>query len=182
MEVGQVEDKLDYRVGGKRILTKLIGRQAVPNLVEMIEDLIAHITPPVLLPVDLHNLNPATALTDAQFRAVIDLIESAESAIARYLAQSRETLERVGILAKPVQEPCRLIVAFDVIGFILEECLVNRKRPLSCARIAGVFLVKPSEIQVSAGKAGRGLNGAAKIRFGGCEVFFLRLDHAQEIK
>ena len=49
VEVGQVEDKLDYRVGGKRILTRLIGRQPMPNLVEMIEDLIAHITPPVKL-------------------------------------------------------------------------------------------------------------------------------------
>lgn len=42
-------DKLDYRVGGKRILTRLVGRHALPNLVEMIEDLIAHITPPVKL-------------------------------------------------------------------------------------------------------------------------------------
>lgn len=49
MEIGQIEDKLDYRVGGKRILTRLIGRQPVPNIVEMVEDLIAHITPPIKL-------------------------------------------------------------------------------------------------------------------------------------
>jgi type III restriction enzyme len=49
VHVGDGEDKLDYRVGGKRILTRLIGRHSLPNLVEMIEDLIAHITPPVKL-------------------------------------------------------------------------------------------------------------------------------------
>ena len=49
VEVAGIEDKLDYRVGGKRILTRLIGRQPLPNIVEMIEDLIAHITPPVKL-------------------------------------------------------------------------------------------------------------------------------------
>ncbi len=47
--VGDAADKLDYRVGGKRILTRLVGRHSLPNLVEMIEDLIAHITPPVKL-------------------------------------------------------------------------------------------------------------------------------------
>ncbi|HZT81147.1 MAG TPA: hypothetical protein VFA26_13025, partial [Gemmataceae bacterium] len=49
VEVAGSEDKLDYRVGGKRILTRLIGRQPLPNLVAMIEDLIAHSTPPVKL-------------------------------------------------------------------------------------------------------------------------------------
>ncbi len=49
VEVADSEDKLDYRVGGKRILARLIGRQPLPNLVEMIEDLIAHITPPIKL-------------------------------------------------------------------------------------------------------------------------------------
>lgn len=49
VEVDGIEDKLDYRVGGKRVLTRLIGRHGVPNLVEIIEDLIAHITPPVKL-------------------------------------------------------------------------------------------------------------------------------------
>ena len=47
--VGDAADKLDYRVGGKRVLTRLVGRHSLPNLVEMIEDLIAHITPPVKL-------------------------------------------------------------------------------------------------------------------------------------
>jgi type III restriction enzyme len=49
VEIGSAEDKLDYRIGGKRILTRLVGRQRLPNVVEMIEDLIAHITPPVKL-------------------------------------------------------------------------------------------------------------------------------------
>jgi type III restriction enzyme len=49
VEIDGIEDRLDYRVGGKRILTRLIGRHAVPNLVEIIEDLIAHITPPIKL-------------------------------------------------------------------------------------------------------------------------------------
>lgn len=49
VEVGKIDDKLDYRVGGKRILTRLIGRQPLPNLVAMIEDLIAHVAPPVKL-------------------------------------------------------------------------------------------------------------------------------------
>jgi type III restriction enzyme len=49
VRVEEEENKLDYRVSGKRILTRLIGRQPVPNLVEMIEDLVAYITPPVKL-------------------------------------------------------------------------------------------------------------------------------------
>ena len=49
VEVGRIEDKLDTESVGKRILAPLIGRHAVPNLVEMIEDLIAHITPPIKL-------------------------------------------------------------------------------------------------------------------------------------
>jgi type III restriction enzyme len=49
VEIAGSEDKLDYRVGGKRILARLIGRQPLPNIVEMIEDLIAHITPPIKL-------------------------------------------------------------------------------------------------------------------------------------
>lgn len=49
VEVGTAEDRLDYRVGGKRVLTRLTGRHSLPNLVEMIQDLIAHITPPVKL-------------------------------------------------------------------------------------------------------------------------------------
>lgn len=49
VEVASSEDKLDIRVGGKRILSRLTGRQPLPNLVAMIEDLIVHITPPVRL-------------------------------------------------------------------------------------------------------------------------------------
>ena len=49
VEVAGAADRLDYRVGGKRVLARLIGRQPVPNLVEMIEDLVAHIQPPVKL-------------------------------------------------------------------------------------------------------------------------------------
>ena len=47
--VGTDRDKLDYRVGGKRVLARLVGRHAVPNIVGLIEDLVAHVTPPVRL-------------------------------------------------------------------------------------------------------------------------------------
>jgi type III restriction enzyme len=40
------EDRLDYQQFGQRVLATLIGRNVLqPNIVEMIEDLIAHITP-----------------------------------------------------------------------------------------------------------------------------------------
>jgi type III restriction enzyme len=43
------EDRLDYQHFGQKIVATLVGRHAVPNVVEMIEDLIAHITPPIKL-------------------------------------------------------------------------------------------------------------------------------------
>lgn len=43
------EDRLDYQHFGQKIVATLAGRQAVPNVVQMIEDLIAHITPPIKL-------------------------------------------------------------------------------------------------------------------------------------
>ena len=43
------EDRLDYRHVGQKVVASLTGRQPVPNVVEMIEDLIAHITPPIKL-------------------------------------------------------------------------------------------------------------------------------------
>ena len=43
------EDRLDYQHFGHRVLATLPGRDAVPNVVEMIEDLIVHITPPIKL-------------------------------------------------------------------------------------------------------------------------------------
>ncbi len=43
------EDRLDYQHYGQRVVATLVGRQAVPNIVDMIEDLIAHITPPIKL-------------------------------------------------------------------------------------------------------------------------------------
>ena len=43
------EDRLDYQHFGHRVLATLPGRDAVPNVVEMIGDLIAHITPPIKL-------------------------------------------------------------------------------------------------------------------------------------
>ncbi len=43
------EDKLDYQHFGQRVVATLVGRQTVPNIVEMIEDLIAHVTPPIKL-------------------------------------------------------------------------------------------------------------------------------------
>lgn len=46
---GDKEDRLDYQHFGQRVVATLVGRQAVPNVVAMIEDLIAHITPPIKL-------------------------------------------------------------------------------------------------------------------------------------
>jgi type III restriction enzyme len=43
------EDRLDYRHFGQNVVATLRGRQGTPNIVEMIEDLIAHITPPIKL-------------------------------------------------------------------------------------------------------------------------------------
>ncbi len=43
------EDRLDYQHFGQKVVATLAGRYAVPNVVEMIEDLIAHITPPIKL-------------------------------------------------------------------------------------------------------------------------------------
>jgi type III restriction enzyme len=43
------EDRLDYQHFGQRVLATLIGRNRVPNVAEMIEDLMAHITPPIKL-------------------------------------------------------------------------------------------------------------------------------------
>lgn len=42
-------DKLDYQLFGQRTVASLAGRQPTPNVVGMIEDLIAHITPPIKL-------------------------------------------------------------------------------------------------------------------------------------
>jgi len=43
------EDRLDYQHYGQRVVATLAGRQGVPNIVNMIEDLIAHITPAIKL-------------------------------------------------------------------------------------------------------------------------------------
>jgi type III restriction enzyme len=43
------EDRLEAKLVGHGILATLVGRYALPNLVEMLEDLIAHITPPIKL-------------------------------------------------------------------------------------------------------------------------------------
>jgi type III restriction enzyme len=46
---GEKEDVLDYQYYGGKEVARLVGRQVVPNVVAMIEDLIAHITPPIKL-------------------------------------------------------------------------------------------------------------------------------------
>lgn len=43
------EDRWDYQHFGHKTLATLTGRQGIPNVVRMIEDLIAHITPPIKL-------------------------------------------------------------------------------------------------------------------------------------
>lgn len=49
LKVGRDQDDLDYTVTGKRVLARLTGRHPTPNLVEMIENQIAHVSPPVKL-------------------------------------------------------------------------------------------------------------------------------------
>jgi type III restriction enzyme len=43
------KDLLDYRLFGQGVLATVASRQGAPNIVEMIEDLIGHITPPIKL-------------------------------------------------------------------------------------------------------------------------------------
>lgn len=43
------QDRLDYQHFGQKVVATLSGRQSMPNIVQMIEDLVAHITPPVKL-------------------------------------------------------------------------------------------------------------------------------------
>ena len=43
------KDLLDYRLFGHGVLATVAARQGAPNIVEMIEDLIGHITPPIKL-------------------------------------------------------------------------------------------------------------------------------------
>jgi type III restriction enzyme len=49
VEVLRTQDRLDYRVSGKRVLARLAGHGPVPNVVEMVEDLLAHVQPPIKL-------------------------------------------------------------------------------------------------------------------------------------
>ena len=49
VEVLRMQDRLDYRVSGKRVLARLAGHGPVPNVVEMVEDLLAHVQPPIKL-------------------------------------------------------------------------------------------------------------------------------------
>jgi type III restriction enzyme len=49
VETAAGEDRLQATLIGKGVLATLIGRQGVPNLVTMLEDLIVHITPPIKL-------------------------------------------------------------------------------------------------------------------------------------
>jgi type III restriction enzyme len=43
------KDLLDYQLFGRGVLATVANRQGAPNIVAMIEDLIAHITPPIKL-------------------------------------------------------------------------------------------------------------------------------------
>jgi type III restriction enzyme len=47
--VDATQDLLDYRLSGQGVVATLIGKHGPPNIVEMIEDLVAHITPPIKL-------------------------------------------------------------------------------------------------------------------------------------
>ena len=47
--VDKEKDQLDYQLFGQGVLAKLAAHQGPPNIVQVIEDLIAHITPPIKL-------------------------------------------------------------------------------------------------------------------------------------
>ena len=47
--VDKDKDLLDYRLFGHGVLATVAARQGAPNIVEMMEDLIGHITPPIKL-------------------------------------------------------------------------------------------------------------------------------------
>jgi type III restriction enzyme len=49
VETAAGEDRLEAKRVGRSVVAILVGRQAVPNLVEMLEDLIAHVSPPIKL-------------------------------------------------------------------------------------------------------------------------------------
>jgi type III restriction enzyme len=49
VETAAGADRLEAKLIGKGVLATLVGRQPVPNLVEMLEDLIAHVSPPIKL-------------------------------------------------------------------------------------------------------------------------------------
>jgi type III restriction enzyme len=66
------EDRLDYQHFGQRVVATLTGRQSVPNIVGIIEDLVAHITPPIkltrrtLTAIVTHTKNRQAALDNPQ--------------------------------------------------------------------------------------------------------------------
>ena len=49
LETATGADRLEAKLVGKGVLATLVGRQPVPNLVEMLEDLIGHVSPPIKL-------------------------------------------------------------------------------------------------------------------------------------
>ena len=63
-------------------------------------------------------------------------------------------LERCGKLAEPVQQPCGLIIGFNLTGLKREKLPVNGKGLLQRTRFIGMFLIKPAQVQIGAGKAG----------------------------
>lgn len=84
LEVAEVQDKLDFRVGGKRILARLVGRHTIPNLVEMIEDLMGHVSPPIKL-TRRTLIEVVTRLTNRQ--AAIDNPQEFASQAARVIRE-----------------------------------------------------------------------------------------------
>jgi hypothetical protein len=85
--------ELDARDSCWRLEDLEADRAVVPeaeNSANIIRAIRAQIGPRIVLPnedaVDLQNLDPPTLLTDAQFREVIDLFESVESAVAPALS------------------------------------------------------------------------------------------------
>ena len=68
-----------------------------------------------------------------------------------------------------------------MLGLECQKLLVDLQSFLRQRCVGCVFLIQTAEIEVCARKPGSELNGVAKIRFCGCKVILLGVDHAQQI-
>ena len=78
------DELVAYQKSGMNTLATLIGRQPLPNLVEMLEDLIAHITPPI----KLTRRTLAAIITGSKnFKAALDNPQDFASQAARIIRE-----------------------------------------------------------------------------------------------